>query len=312
MSEKTVREKLDGLYGQFGAMTVRELLTSTGSIALPTMVQAKALLVMKSLIDLREYAAARIVVPKGAGKTVSIQVLTAPDYGSWSEGSALSAADPTLGIAPVTLAPHGKVTLISDLLANTSAINFAEQVGRLHGGCVIQAILDKTVDALAAATSNVKSIGTKADATEANFTMDNVSDVIKLILNQGFTPDLLITAPDKLWAMVVADYAKYVFYGSLADFVVSGKAPMILGLKTLMDPYFEVGINGKAWDGTDGEKYAILASSPFSWGHAELSPDPEVEIYRLPTALSSYVVTHLDFGVAMTAETSVGLIKHAA
>jgi hypothetical protein len=52
------------------------------------------------------------------------------------------------------LAPFRKVTQISDLLANTSAINFVEEVGRTHGGCVQQGILDKSVDAMATATGN--------------------------------------------------------------------------------------------------------------------------------------------------------------
>jgi len=118
---ENIKEKLDGYYAQFGSMTVKELLSGTANIALPAMVQAKALLVMKSLVDLREYAASRVLVPKGAGKTVDIQVLTAPDYSAWTEGSALAAADPTVAKATATLAAYGKVTLISDLLANTSA-----------------------------------------------------------------------------------------------------------------------------------------------------------------------------------------------
>ena len=165
---------------------------------------------------------------------------------------------------------------------------------------MIQAILDKTVDAVATATTNVTSIGTKGDGKEADFSMDNISSTIQLILDQSFTPDLLLTSPSKLWKAIVGDYAKYVFYGALADFIISGKAPMILGLKSLVDPYFEVAINSKAWDGTDGEKYAVLATSPFSWGHAELQAEPEVEIYRLPTALGNYVVTERQAGACET------------
>lgn len=310
---KQIKEKLDGMLAQYGVMTVKELLTSTGSIALPAMVQAQALLVMKSKIDLREYAASRVRIPKGAGKTCDIQVLTAPDYGSWTEGSALSAADPTVAKATATLVPFGKVTQISDLLQNTSAINFVENVGRIHGGCVIQGILDKVIDAVAASTAHVTSIGTKADSTEADFTMTNLSTVISAVLTSGFTPNILNTAPDKLWAAIVADYAKYVFYGALADFVISGKAPLILGMKTLADPYFELAINaGSAWNGTDGEKYAEIMTQEFSYGWAELQPDPDVEIYRVPTELANYVVTHLDGGAALTVTNSVGIIKHAA
>ena len=105
---ENLREKLDTLFAQYGQMTVKELLTTTSNIALPAMVQAQALLVMKSRIDMREYAASRVLVPKGVGKTVDIQVLTAPDYSDWTEGTALSAADPTVAKATATISPFGK------------------------------------------------------------------------------------------------------------------------------------------------------------------------------------------------------------
>jgi len=143
--------------------------------------------------------------------------------------------------------------------------------------------------------------------------MANISSAIEAILVDGFTPDLLVTSPDKLWDAIVGDYAKYVFYGALADFIVSGKAPMLLGLKTLADPYFELAINGgTAWNGTDGEKYGLVATNAFSYGWAELQREPEVELYRLPTELSNYVVSHLDGGAVLTVDNSVCVIKHAA
>jgi len=123
-------------------MTVKELLTSTSNVALPTTVQARALLELNNWADLREVCMIANV-PQGGGKTIDTQVMTQPAYGSWSEGSALSAADPTLAKRTVTLAPFGKVTQISDLLANTSALNFVEELGRIHGGCVRQGIFEK-------------------------------------------------------------------------------------------------------------------------------------------------------------------------
>ena len=101
-------------------MTVKELLTSTGSIALPTTVQARALLELNNWSDLREICMIADA-PKGGGKTINTQIMAQPAYDDWTEGSALSAADPTLTSRSITLAPFGKVTQISDLLANTSA-----------------------------------------------------------------------------------------------------------------------------------------------------------------------------------------------
>src|SRR4030067_839926 len=92
--KKALVEKLQTFQeSDAGKMTVKELLTGTSNIALPTMVQAAALIALNNGADLREIANI-INVPKGAGKTIDVQLLTQPAFGSWTEGSALSAADP--------------------------------------------------------------------------------------------------------------------------------------------------------------------------------------------------------------------------
>jgi len=317
MDEKTVenyKSQLKEFYqSEYAQMTVKELLTGTSNIALPTMVQAKAIIVLNNFIDARELCM-RATVPKGAGKTVNVQVITQPNYEGWTEGNALSAADPTLASKSITLAPFGKVTQISDLLANTSAINFVEAIGTVHGGCVRQGILDKIVDGMAGASSpNTVSVGSKGDSTEASFTLANVASAVSANLVDGFTPDFILTAPDKLWAAFTTDYDVKQFYGALSDLLVSGTIPRVLGLDWYMDPYFELAINGgNAWDGTDGEKYAIVGTKGVSGIWAALQENPVVEIYRVGTELSNYVVTHMDGGADEGPDTSICIIKHAA
>ena len=309
-----LKEKLNWFYqSEYADMTVKELLTGTSNISLPTLVQARAMLVLQNFIDLREIAM-RIRVSRGAGKTVEVQVITRPDYDSWTEGSALSAGDPALEKKTVTLSPFGKVTKISDLLANTSAINFVETIGQLHGSCVRQGILDKIVDEMAGASSaNSVSVGTKGDGTEANFTFTNVADAIKANLVDGFTPDFIVTAPDKLWTAFTTDYDVKQFYGALSDLLVSGRIPKVLGLNWYMDPYFELAINaGSAWDGTDGEKYAIVGTKGVSAIWAALQEEPVVEVYRVGTELSNYIVTHMDGGASEGSDSSICIISHAA
>lgn len=116
-------EKLSGFYeDEASKKTVKELLTSTSNIALPNLVQARALLEIANWADLREISMIA-PVPTGAGKTVDTNILSQPTFSEWTEGSALAAADPTLTKRTCTLKPFGKVTQISDLLANTSAKN---------------------------------------------------------------------------------------------------------------------------------------------------------------------------------------------
>ena len=314
MRAEEIKERLNEFYrSEYADMTVKELLTGTTNISLPTMVQARAMLVLQNFIDLREIAM-RVRVSRGAGKTVEVQVITRPDYDDWTEGSALTAADPTLAKKTVTLAPFGKVTKISDLLANTSAINFVEQIGQVHGACVRQGILTKIINGMAGATSpNTVSVGTKGDLTEANFTFSNVASAISANLVDGFTPDFIVTAPDKLWTAFTTDYDVKQFYGALSDLLVSGRIPKVLGLNWYMDPYFELAINnGSAWDGTDGEKYAIVGTSKTSAIWAAMQDEPVVEVYRVGTELSNYIVTHMDGGASEGPDTSICIIAHAA
>jgi len=118
---KVLTEKLQGFYeSDIAKLTVKELLTSTSNVALPTMVQSRALLELANWADLRDISMLADV-PKGAGKTFDVQIITQPTFDEWTEGNALAAADPGLTKRTGTVKPFGKVTKISDLLANTSA-----------------------------------------------------------------------------------------------------------------------------------------------------------------------------------------------
>jgi len=312
MKIEEIRESLDAFYKSDAAMmTVKELLTSSSNIVLPQAVQAKVLLALKSQIDLRNIAA-RMVVPKGVGKSLSVQVVTSVEYDSWTEGSVLTAADPSLASKSITLAPFGKVTQISDLLANTAAINFVEMIGQVHADAVRTGIIDKIVDEMAGASApNAVSIGTKGDSTEKNFDFSNVASAISANLSSGFVPNFIVTAPDKLWAAFTTSYAVTQFQGALSDFLVSGQIPKVLGLNWYMDPYFEKAITGSSWNGSNGEKYAIIGQEGMSVVWAALQDEPVVEIWREARSLSNYVVTHMDGGATEGPDASICLIKHA-
>jgi len=282
------------------AMTLKELLSGTSNIALPTMVQARALLELNNWADLREICMT-IKVPKGAGKTIDTQVLTAPAYGSWTEGSALSAADPTVAKRTITLAPFGKVTQISDLLANTSAINFVEEIGRIHGGCVRQGIFEKVAVVLSAGAGN-----TVSAAATSVLTFTDVRNAIKLNAADGFTSDFIITSPSSMWTAFSTTDAMTQYYGSLNDLMVSGlgKKAHALGLDWYADPY---------WDTTflaahKKLAYVGLKGQSAIWG--ALQDEPLVELYRVPTELGSYVITHLDGGAQYGSANSICTITY--
>jgi hypothetical protein len=283
-------------------MTVKELLTSTSNVALPTTIQARALLELNNWSDLREICMIADV-PKGGGKTFDTQILSQPAYSNWTEGSALSAADPTLAKRTGTVAPFGKVTQITDLLANTSALNFVEKMGRIHGGCVRQGIFEKVCVGLSAGAGNTVSAGSGSTLTFAD-----VRNAIKLNAADGFIADFIVTSPSNMWTAFSTSDAVTQYYGSLNDLMKSGLGMKAhaLGLDWYADPYFDT-----TFPAAD-KKLAYVGLKEWSaiWG--ALQTEPLVELYRVPTELASYVVTHMDGGAQYGSANSICKITYAS
>lgn len=284
-------------------MTVKELLSTDAGIALPTMVQARAILELKNWIDAREYADVQ-EIPKGAGKQVTIQKLLQPDYDDWTEGAALQAADPGLSAFTAVVKPFGKVTQVSDLLANTSAINFVEELGRVHGACVGQGILTKAVTELVKATTNPVGVSSQG------YTFADINSGIGKILSHRWKPDFMFTAPGLFQTAATTSYEVTQFYGAMNPLLEGGQFNKILGLDVAVDPYFELASKPSGFSGGSGEVYGIIGTSGVSFGWGEIQPEPTVELYRVPTTLGIYVVTHLDGGACICADSSIALIKH--
>lgn len=314
MRKEDIPQILEGFRNSdLGKTTMRELLTTTSNITIPTMVDARALLELGNFVDARGLCK-RETVPKGAGKVAYVQILTASTHDDFStEGNAITAADPTVANAYITIAPFGKATVISDLLANSSAINFVDEVGRLHGATLGKAIVAKVATALTSATGNAVTVGTKGDATEANFDFSKVGTAIGNILADGWLPDTMFTAPDKLWSAFTTSYAVTQFTGALNDMLLSGNIPKVMGLNWVMDPYFELGSNGgSAWTGADGEEYAVVTQSGAGAGWAEYDPNPKSELYREPLKLVNTIVTTMMGAAAKLVDNASAVIEHAA
>jgi len=302
LSKKTeALEKLRGFYdSEYAKMTVKELLTSSSNVALPNMVQARALLSLTNWVDARELCM-RVTVPKGSGKTVDTQIITQPTFSAWTEGSALSAADPTLTKRTVTMLPFGKVTAISDLLANTSAINFIEQIGQVHGACVRQGIFQYIAAALSAAAG-----GTISAASGSSLQFGDVVNAIKTAAGNGFQTDFIICSPSSMWVAFTTSYAITQFTGALVDMLVSGLKPQALGLDWYADPFFDT-----VFPAAD-KKLGYVGTKGLSAVWGALQEEPVVEIYRIPTELQNYVITHMDGGAAGGIANSICKIAYAS
>lgn len=293
-------------------MTIRELLTSTANVTLPTMVDARALLQLQTMFDYRPICK-RANVPKGSGKTAYFQILTSSAPDDNTEGTGFTPADPTVANAYVTVAEFGKATIISDLLANTSAIDFVEEVGRLHGATCGKAMVSKIGTALVSATGNAVTVGVKGDLTEASFDFSNVATATGNIIADGFIPTHILTGPDKMWKAFTTSYAVTQFTGALNDFMLSGRIPNVMGLEWVADPYFEVGTNGGSlWNGTDGEEYAVITTAGQGAGWGEMGTVPQSELYREPLKLQNTIVTSMVGAAVKLVDNASAVIEHAA
>jgi hypothetical protein len=201
----------------------------------------------------------------------------------------------------VTLAPFGKVTQISDLLANTSALNFVEQLGRVHGGCVRQGIFTKVCIALSAGAGN-----TVSAAATSVLTFADVRNAIKLNAADGFIADFIVTSPSNMWTAFGTTDAMTQYYGSLNDLMKSGLGMKAhaLGLDWYADPYFDT-----VFPAADKKlAYVGLKGQSSIW--AALQNEPTVEVYRVPTELGSYVITHMDGGAQYGSVNSICKITY--
>ena len=301
MNRLQMREKLAGFYeSDAGKMTVMELLTSTSNVILPTMVQMQALLEWGIWSDLREVSM-DAPVPQGSGKVVNTQILLAHDYAEWVEGSAINAADPNPTYRTITLKPFGQCSLLSDLLVNTSAVNFVEQIGKLHGTAVLKGIFQYVLNGLSGAGG-----GSLSAASGANLQFGDAVAGIKQVAKQSFQVDQIITSPDAMWNAFTTSYAVQQFTGALNNLLENGDIPKALGIEWYADPYFYTA------QGRQGNKaIAYVGTKGLSTIWAALQQAPLVELFRLPTALSNYVITHVDGGASAGIADSMQMITSA-
>jgi hypothetical protein len=252
--------------------------------------------------DLREISMIA-PLPTGAGKTVDTNVITQPAFSEWTEGNALAAADPGLTKRTVTIKPFGKVTQISDLLANTSAINFVDQMGQVHGACVRQGIFSYVGTALSATAG-----GTLSAASGSILQFADVINAIKAIATAGFQPDFIVTSPANMHTAFGTSVALTQYYGALNDLFKSGigPKPRVLGLEWYADPYFDTLFPASL------KRLAYVGCKGISSIWAALQTDPLIEIYRVPLELSNYIITHMDGGAQGGIANSIEKITYAS
>lgn len=129
--------------------------------------------------------------------------------------------------------------------------------------------------------------GTVSAASGSTLTFADVTNAIKAIANNGFQPDFIVTSPSNMWTAFGTSHAVTQFYGALNDLFKAGIGvkPKVLGLDWYADPYFDTLFPAAA------KKLAYVGCKGLSSIWAALQTDPLIEIYRVPTELSNYLIT---------------------
>ncbi len=304
--DETLRTWLREARQSFGNKTVKELLTTSAALILPRLVDARASIKFQTLVQADEVARIQNV-PEGTGKTFDIQrINTAVTYDTFTEGTAPTAFDPTLGNPQGTLAQLGKMTKVSSFLQRTSAVDFINAIGEGHGGIVQGAINDKIWTELKTATSNVITTA-EAALTEGTITLTILRNAKRAVEEDKWpAADFIVTGPRKYYQFLTDNMVSIQFSTALVDFLRTGGITTFLGMRWIIDTVF-----GDPTAGTAGEDYAAVGviGTSVAWG--QLGPKIRSEVWREGRELSDYVVSYVEGGARLVEDDSVALISHA-
>jgi len=148
--------------------------------------------------------------------------------------------------------------------------------------------------------------GSLSAASGSSLQFGDAVNGIKTVAKQSFQADHIITSPDNLWNAFTTSYAVQQFTGALNNLLENGDIPKALGIEWFADPYFNT-----AQSRQNNKAIAYVGTKEISSVWAALQQAPLVELYRLPTALSNYVITHIDGGASAGIADSMQMITSA-
>ena len=305
LANEALRTWLKEARQSLGNKTVKELLTTTGSLILPRLVDAKASIKFQTLVAADEIARIQNV-PEGTGKTFDIQRIANLVYDTFGEGAAITAVDPTLGNPQGTILQLGKATKISSLLQRTAAVDFINAIGDAHASTVQGAINDKIYIELKAAVSNVITT-TQAALVEGLITLTEIRNARSAVeVDKWPAADFIVSGSRKFHQFLTDNMTSVQFSTALVDFLRTGGLTTFLGMRWVVDSVF-----GDPTAGAAGEDYAAVGviGTSVAWG--QLGPKFRSEVWREGLELSDYLISYVEGGAKLVEDDAVALISHA-
>src|SRR5881397_1228872 len=184
------------LTDEYSKLTVREVVSSTGGVALAQLVATRAAIQLLTLVDARRFARVELV-PSGGGTTHHFQKVQAVAASASGEPSSdISLQDETLTDVTAALTMFRIGTFIGDMAQRQAAVNLAEVIGIAHGNGINQQMNNDIYTVLTGASTVTRSVGTAADGKTTNYAFSDLINLRGQIERQRGRPDTFVTIPE--------------------------------------------------------------------------------------------------------------------
>ncbi len=290
---------------KYGNLTVREVTSSTGGLALAQLVAARAALQLLTLVDARTFSRVE-QVPPGGGKTFHFQkVVAVASSGPLTEGTDLVAQDLTFADVTSLIQVFAIRTDVSDLAQRQAAVNLADTIGIAHGNAMNREVNNNVYVAL---KTNATSKQQLSGAGELDFAWTDLFTARDLVERQRGRPDTYVSGSKKFYNFVKANVTAVQYTAGLNDLLrassINPVKPTLLGLTIYTDPVY-----GDTFSGAIGEKYAHILQASDTIGFAQ-AEDLVAEIQRWAVQVGFRIVSHLTGQAALVMDPFCASIEH--
>ena len=306
---------------KYARTPVRELISSTGGLALRQSVAARAGFQMITNVDLRNICRLE-QCPEAGGLTYKFQTVAVTNsMGQTSPytyvpGTNMTPADPTLAAPSATVAVYPAASFLQDLMLRQSAVNFVESYGAAQGNFINFAINYAVWAGLKTASSNIDTIS-GTNGTSANYAWTDIQNCVGLIKAARGKPNAFVTYPysavvnagttQGFEPFVLSNITSVQFMGGLAKYMETGTLPALMGLEVYDDNTISPGTAANC-AATGAVLGAVLQKNEaVGWAQAT---DIETRIQRWELQVGEYMVSNIAGATALVLDPFVAQIEH--
>jgi len=308
------------LTDEYSKLTVREVVSSTGGVALAQLVATRAAIQLLTLVDARRFARVELV-PSGGGTTHHFQKVQAVAASASGEPTSdISVQDPTMTDVTAQLTMFRIGTFVSDMAQRQAAVNLAEVVGIAHGNAMNRDMNNDIYTLLRTNSVNTRAVGTAADNKTTNYAWSDIFGIRGQVEKQRGRPDTFVTFPQMPAISTGAEIGWYPFVQSnissvqytaaLADYLRTGSIAELFGLRLFVDQVYTpaAGAQGAGANAADRLAHVLVSNEALGYAQAE---DIVSEVQRWALQVGFRIISHSMGKSALVLDEFTGSIQHA-